>query len=172
MAKRVAFAGRIFSIVWDEKLGPDGRELIYETVDAPDVVRVYPVSGRSIWLIDEYRHELGADILRTVSGRIEPGESVIQAAQRELREELGIICDDARVFATSQPILKVNSIVHHVIVKPMRFESATPELGERIRPATFPIEALEELVWAGKVIEDVIALQLLRIARNPAELFA
>ncbi|WP_433186844.1 NUDIX hydrolase [Actinoallomurus sp. CA-150999] len=170
MAKQTVFSGKIFSIVWDERLNQDGSTSVFETVNAPDVVRVYPVRGDSIWLIREYRRELDRDILRTVSGRIEQGESPEQAGRRELREELGGMTTSMTTFATSRPILKVDSVVHHVLADMPEIGPSSPEPDERIRPAVYQIEQLESLVWEGHIIEDVIAMQLLRIARDPAML--
>jgi 8-oxo-dGTP pyrophosphatase MutT (NUDIX family) len=168
MSRRTVYAGKIFSIVHEEHTGVDGVTVVYETVGAPDVVRVYPVRDGLLWLIREYRQELGRAILRTVSGRIEAGETPELAAERELREELGGVARTARVFAISQPILKVRSLVHHVLVEMSAMTSSNPEPGERIQAAAFSVGEIEPLVWDGKITEDVIALQLLRLARDPA----
>jgi ADP-ribose pyrophosphatase len=137
VAKRTVFSGRIFSVVWDERTNEDGSTTIFETVDAPDVVRVYPVRGDSIWLIKEYRKELDREIIRTVSGRIEEGESPEKAAKRELCEELGGIATNTTRFATSHPILKVKSLVHHILADMPEMGLPTPEPEERISPAVF-----------------------------------
>jgi ADP-ribose pyrophosphatase len=159
------FKGKIFSIVWEELTLGDGTQVTYETVDAPDVVRVYPVRGNELLLIREHRAELGRTVLRTVSGRIEPGEDPIGAAMRELREELGCDAANPRVFATSRPILKVESDVHHVLADVVSLGSQQLEAGEKIEAHPVPMAELPELVWRGDVLEDVIALQLLRLHR-------
>ena len=66
------FEGKIFSIVWEDRRLPSGEVLVHETVDAPDVVRVYPVLGDRVLLIREYRAELDGHVVRTVSGRMAP----------------------------------------------------------------------------------------------------
>lgn len=168
MTKRVVYSGRIFSIVLEEKELESGEVLVLESVEAPDVVRVYPIRDGSLWLIREFRYELGHEVIRTVSGRINPGESPEQAALRELREELGGVGLSPVVFATSRPILKVSSTVHHVIVSLETFHQPQLEVGERIRAEEIPLRDVEELVWDGKIAEDVIALQLVRLARQPS----
>ena len=72
------------------------------------------------------------------------------------------------VFATSRPILKVSSTVHHVVVSLETFHQPRLEVGERIRAEEIPLCDVEERVWEGKIDEDVIALQLLRLARQPS----
>jgi ADP-ribose pyrophosphatase len=164
--RRVVHVGKIFSVVEEERRLGTGEVLTLEYVEAPDVVRVYPVQNRSIWLIKEFRHELQCDVLRTVGGRIDGDEGPVNAALRELREEIGAIGRDPIVFATSQPILKVRSIVHHVLVNVDEFVRPSPEVGEVIHATEVPLTDLENLVWQGQVVEDVIALQLLRFARH------
>lgn len=166
MSRRTVFTGKIFSIVWDEHKLDDGTSVIYETIDAPDVVRVYPVQGGELLLIREHRVELGRTVVRTVSGRIERGEAPVAAALRELREELGCTATNARTFATSRPILKVDSVVHHVLAEVVSRGEPQLESGEQIEAHPVPITDLAELVWRGDVIEDVIALQLLRLQRG------
>jgi ADP-ribose pyrophosphatase len=170
MTERTVFAGKIFSVIWDERISSDGAEIIYETISAPDVVRVYPIYRDKILLIREYRHELGREVLRTVSGRIEADESPQGAAARELREEIGAAAEGTYIFATSHPILKVKSRVHHVLTRVTDIGRAHPEPGEYIRPAPVGIGELESLVWSGDIAEDIIAFQLLRLARNPTVL--
>jgi ADP-ribose pyrophosphatase len=171
MTERTVFAGKIFSILWDECAGPNGKNLVFETVAAPDVVRVYPIYHDQLILIREYRHEVGRDVLRTVSGRIESDETPIEAARRELIEEVGFIANKFRIFAVSHPILKVRSQVNHVLAKVEEFGPAHPEEGEFVTPAPFNIRDLESIAWSGEVLEDIIALQLLRLARMlPASL--
>jgi 8-oxo-dGTP pyrophosphatase MutT (NUDIX family) len=167
MARRTVFKGQIFSIEHEERVHPDGASVVYETVCAPDVVRVYPLLDGRLWLIQEFRPELDHEILRTVSGRIEPGESPEHAAARELREEIGGTVERLKLFATSRPILKVRSQVYHVLVKMRAMVAATPEAGEQIRPFPCLVSELEPMVWDGRIVEDVIALQLLRLVRDP-----
>jgi ADP-ribose pyrophosphatase len=166
VSRRTVFTGKIFSIVWDERTLDDGTAVIYETVDAPDVVRVYPVQDGELLLIRERRVELDRTVVRTVSGRVEPGEAPVAAALRELREELGCTATNARRFATSRPILKVHSVVHHVLAEVVSRAEPQLEAGEQIEAHPVPIADLAELVWRGDVVEDVIALQLLRLQRE------
>jgi ADP-ribose pyrophosphatase len=70
----------------------------------PDVVIIVPfhVARGRLVLIREFRPALAGDQYGFPAGLVDPGESVAQAARRELREETGL--ELARVLKTSPPV--------------------------------------------------------------------
>ena len=138
----------------------------HETVRCPDAVRVYPVTDAGeLLMISEQRPETGDRVLRVVSGRLEPGEEPLEGAARELAEELGLLGGRTTLFATSRPMLKVEHTLHHVLVQHFDRGIARPEDLEDIVEHPVSLDALEELVWSGSILEDAIAVNLLRLRR-------
>lgn len=77
---------------------PDGRTIDdYYVVRLPDYVLVYAETpdGR-VPLFRQYRHGPRRECLTFPGGAIEAGEAAIDAARRELLEELGLASDDWR----------------------------------------------------------------------------
>jgi ADP-ribose diphosphatase len=69
---------------------PDGGEGVYNVLEHPDAVWIVPVTtAGEIVLIHHFRYPLQQWNWEVPSGSITSGESPLQAAQRELREEAG-----------------------------------------------------------------------------------
>jgi ADP-ribose pyrophosphatase len=75
---------------------PDGRVIDdYYAIRLPDYVLVYAeMRDGSVCLLRQYRHGLRRECLGFPGGAIEPGESPMDAARRELMEELGCVADE------------------------------------------------------------------------------
>jgi len=71
---------------------PDGREATREYVRHPGAVAVVPLldDGRLV-LVRQYRHPVQAVLLELPAGKLDPNESTLACAARELREETGYV---------------------------------------------------------------------------------
>src|SRR5688572_3995104 len=77
----------------DEKtLIPD-----FYRIEIPAYTIIFPVSfNRQVVLIEQYKHGIGRRIFELPAGYIEPGESPLLSAQRELLEETGLEASEWR----------------------------------------------------------------------------
>lgn len=64
---------------------------VWEKVYLPDSLVIYPIEGDEIYLIVEKRpHEKSHSRLKFVTGHIDQGEDVLDCANREMQEEIGL----------------------------------------------------------------------------------
>ena len=165
--RRVVWKGRNFSVILHSVKYNDGSTHVHEQIEAPDVVRVYPLSNSgTIYLIREFRHDVDRWVTRVPAGRVQSGESPEQAAKRELREEVGLAAKDLKLLRKSQPVLKFNYTVWHYVASDLEQVSTNLEAGEEIEAFQCQLGELETLVFAGEIPEDSLALSLLHIARQ------
>jgi 8-oxo-dGTP pyrophosphatase MutT (NUDIX family) len=69
---------------------PEGMEGTFYVVDTPDWVNVVAITpDEKIILIDQYRHGMQAITTEIPGGMVDPGETPLESAQRELLEETG-----------------------------------------------------------------------------------
>ncbi|MBI2912856.1 MAG: NUDIX hydrolase [Chloroflexi bacterium] len=67
-----------------------GRRALREVVEHAEVVAIVPLeSDGRVLLVRQYRLPAGQVLLEVPAGGVDPGESVEDAAQRELQEETG-----------------------------------------------------------------------------------
>lgn len=71
---------------------PTGAEIdAFHLVEAPDWVAVLALGDGEALLVEQYRHGVGRASLELPAGVIDDGESSLEAATRELREETGYV---------------------------------------------------------------------------------
>ena len=84
------YDGRIIRVRVDSVGLPGGRETVREVVEHAACVVIVPVdSNGDILMVRQYRYATGRSLLEAPAGRVEPGESPDDCAQRELQEEVG-----------------------------------------------------------------------------------
>jgi len=80
----------IFYVTQDQALDPDGFEIKRAIVQHPGSAVVMPVDDKKrILLVRQYRLPVLQYLWELPAGRVDAGETPLQAARRELAEETG-----------------------------------------------------------------------------------
>lgn len=91
LSRQNTYHGRAFEVA---RLGiqtPDGIERQYDLVDHRDSISILPVDEMGqIWFVRQWRLGVQGDLLELPAGVLEPGEEPQAAAEREIREEIGM----------------------------------------------------------------------------------
>jgi hypothetical protein len=76
--------------VWEDKvIRPDGKEGIFGVIDYVDGVAVVSLDEEmNIYLIKEFRYGCKQESLELPCGAIDAGETPLEGAKRELKEEV------------------------------------------------------------------------------------
>jgi ADP-ribose pyrophosphatase len=96
---KTIFRGKVFDLRQDQVRLPNGKVMQLDIIDHPVAVVLVPVDAQgNIWLIRQYRHSTGGEILELPAGVSEAGEAVEESARRELREEIGMQAGTIRLI--------------------------------------------------------------------------
>ena len=119
----------------------------YYVLEPGDWVSVLALNpeGEAI-LVEEYRHGAGLVALGTIGGAVEPGESPLEAAARELREETGFESwEIVDLGATWANFGNHTNRVHHFLARDcVRVGEQSLDDTETIAVHVMPMQGLDE----------------------------
>jgi ADP-ribose pyrophosphatase len=87
---RRVFDGHLISVRVDEVELADGRRTRREIVEHPGAVVIAAWDGERLATVRQWRHPAGAELLELPAGTLDPGETPLATAARELAEECGL----------------------------------------------------------------------------------
>lgn len=84
------FRGRLLTVKRDTVRMPDGALTTREYIRHPGAVAILPITvSGDVVLERQFRYPNARDFIEIPAGKLEPGESLLESAKRELLEETG-----------------------------------------------------------------------------------
>ena len=89
-SKAILYEGRVFKLLRENVTLPNGVTVDLDIIHHPGAAAMVPVSdNNSFILIKQYRHAIGDYIWEIPAGTLDPQETPLECAKRELIEETG-----------------------------------------------------------------------------------
>ena len=167
-AKRV-YTGHIYDVyAWPQTL-PDGSVVTYEKLVRPDTIQVLAVTkSKEIIILEEEQTGVGK-FIGIPSGKLDPGETPLTAAQRELLEETGYGGGDWTLYEKLTPASKIIWSIHTFIARHLQPVSPPhPEPGEIIQVKLGSFTDLLNLADNSKLRNITLLPILIRAKYDPA----
>src|SRR5579863_7203650 len=143
----------IFYVTQDVALDPDGFEIKRAIVQHPGSAVVMPVDEKKrILLVRQYRLPALNYLWELPAGRVDAGETALQAARRELAEETGYRArkfQKLAVFYPSPGFLAEKMTIF--LATGLTQGKQTPMEDERITMEWFTPKDLDKLIESGKI---------------------
>jgi ADP-ribose pyrophosphatase len=153
LSSEPVFQGRIFGVERDEIIEPSGIRVVREWIAHPGSVVVMPVfPDERIVLIQQYRYAVQEDLWELVAGHKEKGETPMEGARRELREETGYT---ARKFTKLLEIYPSPGMLSErmdiFLAEGLTEGEAQPEEDEIISKKVMPLDEALRWIESGKI---------------------
>jgi ADP-ribose pyrophosphatase len=151
LSSEIVYEGSVFHVRRDRVAEPGSIVVMRDIVVHHGSVVLLPVfPDKTILLVRQYRHALGAHLWELVAGRVEPKESRLAAARRELLEETGYTARRLRQVLEIFPSPGfVSERMWIFAATQLTRGVARPEEDERITPRRFSLRLLEQMIRRG-----------------------
>jgi ADP-ribose pyrophosphatase len=158
---------RIFTVTLDHAVDPDGFEIERAIVNHRGSAVMMPVDEKKrILLVRQYRLAARRYLWELPAGTIDPGESPLQTARRELVEETGYRAkkwQKVAEFFPSAGFLSEKMTIY--LATGLTEGEAKPMEDERIEARWFKASEVDAMLRSGKIMDAKTNIGFLRLKR-------
>ncbi len=142
------YQNSFINVCEDQVLQPDGQPGTYATVTMKPGVAILPIDTNGVvYLTRQFRYAIGKESIEVICGAVEEDEPPLEAAQREIQEELGIKAEewiDLGIVNLDTSI--VHCPVHLFLARQLTFTQTNQEGTETIETLQIAFNAAVQMV--------------------------
>lgn len=167
LSSREIYRNKWLQLREDQVELPDGRKSIYGVVTCGNCVGVLPfIDPKTVLLIKQYRYVAKRVTWEMPTGGVHPGESIEEAAQRELGEEVGYRAGRltwVSSYHTSKSVM--DETAHLFLGEDLAEVKLNSDETEFIQAQPFPFEKVVRMVLTGEILDSMTVIAVLHAAR-------
>lgn len=151
--EREIYRGRIVRLVERDFVLPNGRRTTFGIVEHPGAVAIVPVFGNGdVLLLKQFRPAIDEELYEIPAGTLEPGESPLATARREIVEETG---HQARHWKKISEFYSApgfcTELLHVFEARELSPAEAEKDVDEILRPLRMSLERALDLIARRKI---------------------
>lgn len=169
-AKKV-FKGHSFDVYqWEQELY-NGETTTFEKIKRVDTAGIIPITPDGKIILAEQEQPGTEPFIGSIGGRIDEGETPLEAAERELLEETGYKAKEFILWYAVQPFDKIDWAIYTFIAKGCeKVAKQNLDAGEKINLKFVTFDEFIK-ISAQKNYRDVeVALKMFNLLHNPEEM--
>lgn len=145
----------------------NGNEFEFTKVDMISGSSVLAINDMGeTYLIEEYKHAISEYSLEVISGRIDVGETPLDAAKRELEEEAGLLANDWVDLGLVNPFTSVIKSPNHLfLAQDLKKTSKKLDDSEVLKVITLSFNDVVDMVMSGKITHAGSCVAILKADR-------
>lgn len=153
LGKEKQFRGHAFDVATVRTKLPNGKERAYDLVQHPDSVAIVPVDREGkIYFVSQYRVGAESELLELPAGVMEAGETPLECAKREVREEIGMAAAEMQELGGFYLAAGYANEYMTVFLATGLYEAPlAPDADEFLKVRAFPINEAYQMAQAGKL---------------------
>jgi 8-oxo-dGTP pyrophosphatase MutT (NUDIX family) len=146
------FENDFFKVYEDDVLKPDGKPSKYATAHFVPGVCVLAIDDEDfVYLTEQFRYVAGRNSLEVVAGAIED-ESPLEAAKRELKEEVGVTAEEmSEVGVVQLDNSMIKNEVTFFVARKLSFEKPNRDDSEEMKTVKIKFRDAVDKVLSGEI---------------------
>lgn len=164
ISSKKIYSGRILDVALEKHAMPDGRQAEFEIIRHPGGAAVLPIlPDGQILLIRQFRPAIGAMVYEIPAGRLEPNESPVECAGRELTEEVGYSAAQIKSLGGFWSTVGFcDEYIHLFVGQGLTVSQQALEPDELIELCPMPFTEALSKVQSGEILDSKTQLALLQ----------
>jgi 8-oxo-dGTP pyrophosphatase MutT (NUDIX family) len=157
LGSEIVYENKWYRLRRDKVLTPDKKQGEYNVIEAADGAFVIALdNNENVQLIRKYRYATDTYSLEVPAGGINPDEQPLDAAKRELQEELGMRADSWQSVGRFQAEnAYINNFVHVFIARDLDYVGQHDQLAEGInKTEKMPYKDVLQLIKNGEITDS------------------
>ena len=152
----------------DRVIRPDGNPGIYGVVETRIATGTVAITeDNQVYLVGQYRYPTNHYSWEIVEGGTDGDESALEAAQRELHEEAGLVAKEWRQLGAEIHLSNCFSseVCYLYIARGLTQVESRPDGTEKLQVRRLPFKEAVSLVHSGEIKDAVSIMGLMRAER-------
>ena len=167
ISTRDVYHNRWIRVREDKVIHPGGQEGVFGVVEMKAGSSVLALTENDeVYLVSEYKYGIGRDSVELMSGGLEEAETPIEAAKRELKEELGLEATEWIELGVVDPFTTIiHSPNYLFLALGVKEGSNSPDEGEILKLMKVPLPRAIEMVMNSMITHSASCVLILKAAK-------
>lgn len=163
-SSEVKYKNPWMEVIEDKVIQPNGEAGLYGTFKIGSGAATLAFDGEGfVYLTREFHYGVGIETIEGAVGGMHNGETPLEAAKRELKEELGITASHWTQLGFVESLTSyVKCPVHLFLARQLKFTSPTLDGTETIKPLKVKFETAVEMVMNNEIIAAQTCVLILK----------
>jgi len=164
---KIVYKNPWITVQEDGVIRESGQEGIFGIVKMVSGSSILPVDeNNNVYLVKEFKYAAERETIEVISGGFDQGETALECAVRELKEELGINAKEWTELGVVDPFTTVvNSPNYLFVAKELTLGKSNPDDGENLKILKFKFEEALSMVLSGEITHSASCVLILKAAR-------
>ncbi len=168
LSKKVVYENPWIKVSHEDVIAPTGNQGIYGKVHYKNyAIGILPLDKHdNTWLVGQHRYPIDEYSWEMPEGGGLVGQDILEAAKRELREEVGL---EAKTWNEIQRVHLSNSVSDEIgilfIATNLSAVPIEPDETEVLKIRKLPFKEVFQMVWNGEITDTMTVIAILKVKR-------
>ena len=152
--KRI-FEGRVVNLRVDDVILPNGHDAKREVVEHHGGVCILPITeDKQVYMVRQFRYAFNKIILEAPAGKLEKDEIPVDAANRELEEEIGVKAAELTYLGKIYPsVAYLTEVIHLYAATGLTETKQHLDEDEFLDIELYPFDVLCDMIYKNEICD-------------------